>query len=171
MRLSVNSAGKSPYRSPIRVRQGRKGLTEEQVTALRDTFALLDSDSTGTVSLTSALRDMQSMGLHTKLPVVFSLLSTISTTSPTLNFDAFLTAFETKVVNTEGNSSADLLFDALDEEKKDALHLEKLCKIAKDIKTTGLTQVEVEEMVKKAGKSGSEITREEFRSLMTRTTF
>lgn len=167
-RLSVTSPLRSPMRSPLRKRPTRKGLSEEQILTLRDTFALLDMDNSGIVNLKAISSEMKTMGLDSKQPVVVWLLSDLANVSNEVNFEQFLAAFEAKMCNSGSREAAEKLFEALDDEKKGTLQVEKLKKVAKEL---GELETEVQGLVKRSGASGEEITKEEFCALMEKGTF
>lgn len=167
--LSTASPTRASLRSPIRPRPSRKGLSEEQVLSLRDTFSLFDTDNTGIINLKALSSDMKAMGLQSKQPVVVWLISELATTSNQMNFEQFLAGFEGKVVNSESREAAEKLFETLDDEKKGSLQAAKVQKVAKELGET-LTEGEARELVKRSGANGEEITREDFCRLMGKMT-
>ena len=166
---SFGSPARTSMITPSRLRKAPKiGLSDEELQGLREAFSLFDVDGSGVIEPKELKAELEAMGFANKSPTVFWFISQLAGEYTSLTIDQCLTAMESRLAYTrQTREVSDKVFETIDDEKKGAVGLEKMKKVAKEVGQT-LTDEEISEIVKKAASNGSEVTKDDFFTLLTR---
>lgn len=87
-----------------------------------------------------------------------------------IDFDQFLDAITDKLGDKETRRGIEKIFELFDEDGTGSINLNNLRRVAKELGET-MSVDELNEMLERAASNGSEITREDFYTIMTKRAF
>jgi len=115
---------------------------------------------------------MQSLGFEKKNPTIYTMIADLDTheNADGINFENFLDAITDKLGNKESRDGIARIFDLFDDDKSQAINIQNLRRVAKELGET-MSAEELKEMLERAASNGDEISFEDFYFIMTKKTF
>jgi Ca2+-binding EF-hand superfamily protein len=98
------------------------------------------------------------------------MIADLEREGPAIDFDTFLDAITSKLGDKETRGGIGKIFELFDDDKTNAINLNNLRRVAKELGET-MTNDELKEMLERAASNGEEITFEDFYNIMTKKTF
>ena len=137
---------------------------------IRKGFEQFDYEKKGFINPFDIKKTMDQMNMYDKNPAVYELIKSLCQNefknSDGINFDDFISAITNKLSDNSTKDNIKQVFDIFTEPRSNTIPLSSLVHAARELRET-VTEVELKEMLEKAGANGNEITFEEFYEIMT----
>ena len=137
---------------------------------IRKGFEQFDYEKKGFINPFDIKKTMDQMNMYDKNPAVYELIKSLCQNefknSDGINFDDFISAITNKLSDNSTKDNIKQVFDIFTEPRSNTIPLSSLVHAARELRET-VTEVELKEMLEKAGANGNEITFEEFYKIMT----
>jgi len=138
---------------------------------IRKGFEQFDYEKKGVINPFDIKKTMDQMNMYDKNPAVYELIKSLCQNefknSDGINFDDFISAITNKLSDNSTKDNIKQVFDIFTEPRSNTIPLSSLVHAARELRET-VTEVELKEMLEKAGANGNEITFEEFYEIMTK---
>ncbi|CCF75287.1 Caltractin ICL1c [Babesia microti strain RI] len=147
-------------------------LTEEEIEEIHEAFNLFDTENSGTVDPKEIKCAMQSLGLDTKNPLVFQIISDIEKSgSSSINFNDFLQFITSRLGNRNSKEGIQKIFNLFDDDKTGSISFKNIKRVAKEL-GENISDQELRDMINKADSNGDgELSFDDFYNIMTRKVF
>lgn len=112
----------------------RPGLTEEEVTEIKEAFDLFDPEGRGTVNPRDLKSALDSLGVEAKNQTIYQMISDLDADGPgNINFEDFLHLMTSRVSDKDSRDNIRKVFNLFDEEKAGFLSIKSLRKIIREL--------------------------------------
>ncbi len=148
----------------------RPGLTEDEVTEIREAFNLFDTDGAGLIDPKELRSAMASLGFESKNPTVYQMFVELEREcAGPVDFDRFLDGIVSKLGDRETRPGLQRIFNLFDVDRKGVIDVRDLKRVSRELGES-MSDEELREMVERASNS-AEINFEDFYSIMTKKHF
>lgn len=146
------------------------GLTNEEIEEIKKAFNKYDFNKTGKINPKQFLKEMNSMGLNIKAPIIYKIITEFDTEENEkkggISIDDLLNKMNNSLGNTENEDGIKHIFDLFKENPNDKnLNINSLKRFANSFGIK-VTDEEIKNMFERASENGEELTFEEFYKLM-----
>lgn len=145
-----------------------KVLTEDEISKIKDTFDLLDTQGTEHFYPKDFISLMESNGIHEKEPFIYSIIKELDTEEVEKNgisFDTLINVINDKLGHKKDKEGIKKIFDLFKDEKSDTINLLALKKAGNKYGQK-MTNEQYKLLIEKASKNGNEITFDDFYKIM-----
>lgn len=145
-----------------------KVLTEDEISKIKDTFDLLDTQGTEHFYPKDFISLMESNGIHEKEPFIYSIIKELDTEEAEKNgisFDTLINVINDKLGHKKDKEGIKKIFDLFKDEKSDTINLLALKKAGNKYGQK-MTNEQYKLLIEKASKNGNEITFDDFYKIM-----
>ena len=145
-----------------------KVLTEDEISKIKDTFDLLDTQGTEHFYPKDFVSLMESNGIHEKEPFIYSIIKELDTEEVETNgisFDTLINVINDKLGHKKDKEGIKKIFDLFKDEKSDTINLLALKKAGNKYGQK-MTNEQYKLLIEKASKNGNEITFDDFYKIM-----
>jgi Ca2+-binding EF-hand superfamily protein len=145
-----------------------KVLTEDEISKIKDTFDLLDTQGTEHFYPKDFVSLMESNGIHEKEPFIYSIIKELDTEEAEKNgisFDTLINVINDKLGHKKDKEGIKKIFDLFKDEKSDTINLLALKKAGNKYGQK-MTNEQYKLLIEKASKNGNEITFDDFYKIM-----
>lgn len=145
-----------------------KVLTEDEISKIKDTFDLLDTQGTEHFCPKDFVSLMESNGIHEKEPFIYSIIKELDTEEAEKNgisFDTLINVINDKLGHKKDKEGIKKIFDLFKDEKSDTINLLALKKAGNKYGQK-MTNEQYKLLIEKASKNGNEITFDDFYKIM-----
>ena len=153
----------------------RKFKTKDapELEEIRKGFEQFDYEKKGVINPFDLKKTMDQMNMHDKNPAVYELIKSLCQNefkdSEGITCDDFISAITDKLSDNSTKDNIKQVFDIFTEPRSNTIPLSSFVQAARELRET-VSEVELKEMLDKAGANGNEITFEEFYKIMTKST-
>ena len=127
----------------------KDGLLDEEIEEIKNAFKKYDINKTGKIDVKRFIKEMMSIGLDLKAPLIFNIFNEINTEEIAL--DEVLNIINDKIGNTKDDNGLKNIFELLKENKEDKyLSLNKMKELAISF-GINITDEEIKNMLEKIG--------------------
>ena len=155
--------GSSPGRRGLELEHN---LTDEEIEEIRQAFDLFDSDNSGTINPKEVEAAINSLGSD-RSNTIFRLLAGIEELGAEITFDMFLAHIVERLGNRNSREGIQRIFDLFDDEGKGSISINNLARVARELGES-MTEQELQEAVARVAEDKSEITPDDFYTIMTK---
>jgi centrin-1 len=147
----------------------RPGLSEEEISEIREAFDLFDTDGSGTIDPKELKAAMQSLGFEAKNATIYAMVQDIDKDgSGQIDFEEFLDMMTAKISDRDSREDINKVFAMFDSENKGSITLRDLKRVAKELGET-MTEAELLEMIERADSDADgNISADDFFQILTR---
>ena len=145
-------------------------LSEDEINAITDSFQTFCTNDEGKLNIKECIKMMESIGVHLKEPMVYSLFKNLDTEENEqkggITVNELIDALQNYVGNKNSKEGVRKIFELfLDDPKADVITLDNFKKISRQY---GLdyTREQIKDMLERSSKSGNELTFDEFYNLI-----
>ena len=145
-----------------------KVLTEEEISKIKDTFELLDTQGTGILYPSEIISMMETTGLHEKEDFIYSIIKELNTEEAQKNgisIDILINTINGKLGNKKSKEGIRKIFDLFKDNKSDTINLLALKKAGNKYGQK-MTNEQYKLLIEKGSKNGNEITFDDFYQIM-----
>ena len=140
----------------------RPGLTDKDISDMREAFDLFDSDGNGAISVDELYSAMESLGMESKGTIQQVLTRFDKNRSGDIDFDEFIDMMTDSDFSVEDRASCKEVFDLFDDDKTGHITLDNLKKVAETI-GANMSDLELMNIIKRVNvEETGEITFDEF---------
>ena len=148
----------------------KDGLSNDEIEEIKRAFNKYDFNKTGKIKPKQFLKEMNSMGLNIKAPIIYKIITEFDTEENEkkggISIDDLLNTMNNTLGNTENEDGIKHIFDLFKENPNDnSLNINSL-KILANSFGIKVTDEEIKNMFERASENGEELTFEEFYKLM-----
>ena len=146
------------------------GLSNDEIEEIKRAFNKYDFNKTGKIKPKQFLKEMNSMGLNIKAPIIYKIITEFDTEENEkkggISIDELLNTMNNTLGNTENEDGIRHIFDLFKDNPNDkSLNISSLKRIANSFGIK-ITDEEIKNMFERASENGEELTFEEFYKLM-----
>jgi len=148
------------------------GLSEEEVTSIKLSFDLFDTDGGGAIDPAELKTSMISLGLAASNPTIYQMIADLDKDgSGQIDFDEFLTMMTVRPTENESREDINKVFVLFDDEKSGFVNIRNLRRMAKELGELH-DDNELQEMIELADvDQDGLVSEEEFYNILTKKTF
>src|SRR5271154_4943144 len=122
----------------VKKKADRPGLSQDEIDEIRQAFDLFDTNQTGKIDPKELKAAMQSLGLDTKNPTIFQMISELDTPESQkkggIDFDTFVEAINNKLGDKETKDGIRRIFNLfIDDPNSETITLASLRRIAREL--------------------------------------
>ena len=144
----------------------KDGLLDEEIEEIKLAFKKYDINKTGKIDVKRFIKEMLSIGLDIRAPLIFKIFTDLDTEEIEKNggvtIEEVLNKINNKLGNTQNEEGLKNIFELLKENSEDKyLSLNKMKELANSF-GMDVTDEEIKNMLEKASESGNGLTFEEF---------
>ena len=148
----------------------KDGLLEEEIEEIKNAFKKYDINKTGKINVKRFVKEMLSIGLDIKAPLIYKIFTELDTEEREKNggitIDEVLNIINNKIGNTNNEEGMKICFKLLKENSEDKyLDLNKMKELANSF-GMNVTDEEIKNMLERASENGEGLTFEEFCKIM-----
>ena len=148
----------------------KDGLSNDEIEEIKRAFNKYDFNKTGKIKPKQFLKEMNSMGLNIKAPIIYKIITEFDTEENDkkggISIDDLLNTMNNTLGNTENEEGIKHIFDLFKENPNDkSLNINSLKRCANSFGIK-ITDEEIKNMFERASENGEELTFEEFYKLM-----
>ena len=148
----------------------KDGLLEEEIEEIKNAFKKYDINKTGKINVKRFVKEMLSIGLDIKAPLIYKIFTELDTEEREKNggitIDEVLNIINNKIGNTNNEEGMKICFKLLKENSEDKyLDLNKMKELANSF-GMNVTDEEIKNMLEKASDNGNGLTFEEFSKII-----
>ena len=148
----------------------KDGLLDEEIEEIKNAFKKYDINKTGKINVKRFIKEMLSIGLDIKAPLIYKMFTELDTDEIDKNggitLDQVLNIINNKIGNTHNEEGMKNIFELLKENSDDKyLNLNKIKELANSF-GMNVTDEEIKNMLEKASDNGNGLTFEEFSKIM-----
>ena len=149
----------------------KDGLIDEEIEEIKNAFKKYDINKTGKINVKRFIKEMLSIGLDIKAPLIYKMFTELDTEEIDKNggitIDQALNIINNKIGNTHNEEGMKNIFELLKENSDDKyLNLNKMKELANSF-GMNVTDEEIKNMLEKASDNGNGLTFEEFSKIMS----
>ena len=149
----------------------KDGLIDEEIEEIKNAFKKYDINKTGKIDVKRFIKEMLSIGLDIKAPLIYKMFTELDTDEIDKNggitIDQVLNIINNKIGNTHNEEGMKNIFELLKENSDDKyLNLNKMKELANSF-GMNVTDEEIKNMLEKASDNGNGLTFEEFSKIMS----
>ena len=149
----------------------KDGLLDEEIEEIKNAFKKYDINKTGKINVKRFIKEMLSIGLDIKAPLIYKMFTELDTDEIDKNggitLDQVLNIINNKIGNTHNEEGMKNIFELLKENSNDKyLNLNKMKELANSF-GMNVTDEEVKNMLEKTSDNGNGLTFEEFSKIMS----
>ena len=149
----------------------KDGLLDEEIEEIKNAFKKYDINKTGKINVKRFIKEMLSIGLDIKAPLIYKMFTELDTDEIDKNggiiLDQVLNIINNKIGNTHNEEGMKNIFELLKENSDDKyLSLNKMKELANSF-GMDVTDEEIKNMLEKASDNGNGLTFEEFSKIMS----
>ena len=149
----------------------KDGLLDEEIEEIKNAFKKYDINKTGKINVKHFIKEMLSIGLDIKAPLIYKMFTELDTDEIDKNggitIDQVLNIINNKIGNTHNEEGMKNIFELLKENSDDKyLNLNKMKELANSF-GIDVTDEEIKNMLEKASDNGNGLTFEEFSKIMS----
>ena len=149
----------------------KDGLLDEEIEEIKNAFKKYDINKTGKINVKRFIKEMLSIGLDIKAPLIYKMFTELDTDEIDKNggitLDQVLNIINNKIGNTHNEEGMKNIFELLKENSGDKyLNLNKMKELANSF-GMNVTDEEIKNMLEKASDNGNGLTFEEFSKIMS----
>ena len=148
-----SSGKKSPFghRPPVR---RRTGLDEEQITEIKEAFALFDTESSGQIDARELKAAMRALGFECKKEEIRRIMSDLGKDlTSTVDYDDFLSVVGPRMGEKDSKDEISKIFRLFDDDETGKISFRNLKRVAQEL-GENLTDEELSEMIEEADRDG-----------------
>ena len=147
-------------------KNSKDGLLDEEIEEIKNAFKKYDINKTGKLNVKRFIKEMLSIGLDIKAPLIYNIFTELDTEETEKNggikIDDVLNIINNKIGNINNEEGMKNIFELLKENSDDKyLSLNKMKELANSF-GMDVTDEEIKNMLEKASESGNGLTFEEF---------
>ena len=147
-------------------KNSKDGLLDEEIEEIKNAFKKYDINKTGKINVKRFIKEMLSIGLDIKAPLIYKIFTELDTEEKEKNggikIDDVLNIINNKIGNINNEKGMKNIFELLKENSDDKyLSLNKMKELANSF-GMDVTDEEIKNMLEKASESGNGLTFEEF---------
>ena len=147
-------------------KNSKDGLLDEEIEEIKNAFKKYDINKTGKINVKRFIKEMLSIGLDIKAPLIYKIFTELDTEETEKNggikIDDVLNIINNKIGNINNEKGMKNIFELLKENSDDKyLSLNKMKELANSF-GMDVTDEEIKNMLEKASESGNGLTFEEF---------
>ena len=151
-------------------KNSKDGLLDEEIEEIKNAFKKYDINKTGKINVKRFIKEMLSIGLDIKAPLIYKIFTELDTEETEKNggikIDEVLNIINNKIGNINNEEGMKNIFELLKENSDDKyLSLNKMKELANSFRMD-VTDEEIKNMLEKASESGNGLTFEEFFKIM-----
>ena len=151
-------------------KNSKDGLLDEEIEEIKNAFKKYDINKTGKINVKRFIKEMLSIGLDIKAPLIYKIFIELDTEEAEKNggikIDEVLNIINNKIGNINNEEGVKNIFELLKENSDDKyLSLNKMKELANSF-GMDVTDEEIKNMLEKASESGNGLTFEEFFKIM-----
>ena len=151
-------------------KNSKDGLLDEEIEEIKNAFKKYDINKTGKINVKRFIKEMLSIGLDIKAPLIYNIFTELDTEETEKNggikIDDVLNIINNKIGNINNEKGMKNIFELLKENSDDKyLSLNKMKELANSF-GMDVTDEEIKNMLEKASESGNGLTFEEFFKIM-----
>ena len=152
-------------------KNSKDGLLDEEIEEIKNAFKKYDINKTGKINVKRFIKEMLSIGLDIKAPLIYKMFTELDTDEIDKNggitIDHVLNIINNKIGNTHNEEGMKNIFELLKENSDDKyLNLNKMKELANSF-GMNVTDEEIKNMLEKASDNGNGLTFEEFSKIMS----
>ena len=152
-------------------KNSKDGLLDEEIEEIKNAFKKYDINKTGKINVKRFIKEMLSIGLDIKAPLIYKMFTELDTDEIDKNggitLDQVLNIINNKIGNTHNEEGMKNIFELLKENSDDKyLNLNKMKELANSF-GMNVTDEEIKNMLEKASDNGNGLTFEEFSKIMS----
>ena len=149
----------------------KDGLLDEEIEEIKNAFKKYDINKTGKINVKRFIKEMLSIGLDIKAPLIYKMFTELDTDEIDKNggiiLDQVLNIINNKIGNTHNEEGMKNIFELLKENSDDKyLNLNKMKELANSFGMNVIDE-EIKNMLEKASDNGNGLTFEEFSKIMS----
>ncbi|OMJ80061.1 hypothetical protein SteCoe_19751 [Stentor coeruleus] len=150
----------------------REGLTEEEITEIKEAFDLFDVEKCGTIETRDLKNAMEAQGFQYKSPIIFKMVCELDVEGKgRVDFDEFLDMMTEHAHEDSSMEEIRKVFNLFDVDHTGFIELKNLKKIAYELGET-LNEEDIMELITKSDADGDgKVSFQEFYDIMSRTIF
>ena len=151
-------------------KNSKDGLLDEEIEEIKNAFKKYDINKTGKINVKRFIKEMLSIGLDIKAPLIYKIFTELDTEETEKNggikIDEVLNIINNKIGNINNEEGVKNIFELLKVNSNDKyLSLNKMKELANSF-GMDVTDEEIKNMLEKASESGNGLTFEEFFKIM-----
>ena len=151
-------------------KNSKDGLHDEEIEEIKNAFKKYDINKTGKINVKRFIKEMLSIGLDIKAPLIYKIFTELDTEEAEKNggikIGEVLNIINNKIGNINNEEGMKNIFELLKENSDDKyLSLNKMKELANSF-GMDVTDEEIKNMLEKASESGNGLTFEEFFKIM-----
>ena len=148
----------------------KDGLSNDEIEEIKRAFKKYDINKTGKIKPKIFLKEMLSMGLNMKAPLIYKIITELDNEENEKNggisIDEVLNIINNKLGNTESEEGIKHIFDLFKDNPEDnILSLNSLKRLASSFGIS-VTDEEIKNMLERSSESGEGLTFDEFCKVM-----
>ena len=146
------------------------GLLEEEIEEIKNAFKKYDINKTGKIDVKRFIKEMLSIGLDQKAPLIYKIFCELDTEETVKNggvsIEEVLNKMNKKIGNTKNKEGMENIFELLKNNSEDKyLSLNKLKELSNSF-GMNVSDEEIKDMLERASENGEGLTFEEFVKIM-----
>ena len=149
----------------------KDGLLKEEIEEIKSSFKKYDLNKTGKINVKRFIKEMQSIGLDIKAPLIFKIFTDIDNEETDkkggVTIDEVLNIMNNKIGNANNEEGMKNIFELLKEDSNNKiLNLNKMKELATNF-GIDITNEEIKNMLERAADNSEGLTFEEFFKIMS----
>ena len=146
------------------------GLLEEEIEEIKNAFKKYDINKTGKIDVKRFIKEMLSIGLDQKAPLIYKIFCELDTEETLKNggisLEKVLNKMNHKIGNTKDKEGMENIFELLKNNSEDKyLNLNKLKELSNSF-GMNVSDEEIKDMLERASENGEGLTFDEFIKIM-----
>ena len=146
------------------------GLLEEEIEEIKNAFKKYDINKTGKIDVKRFIKEMLSIGLDQKAPLIYKIFCELDTEETLKNggisLEKELNKMNHKIGNTKDKEGMENIFELLKNNSEDKyLSLNKLKELSNSF-SMNVSDEEIKDMLERASENGEGLTFDEFIKIM-----
>ena len=146
------------------------GLLEEEIEEIKNAFKKYDINKTGKIDVKRFIKEMLSIGLDQKAPLIYKIFCELDTEETVKNggvsIEEVLNKMNKKIGNTKNKEGMENIFELLKNNSEDKyLSLNKLKELTNSF-GMNVSDEEIKDMLERASENGEGLTFDEFIKIM-----
>ena len=146
------------------------GLLEEEIEEIKNAFKKYDINKTGKIDVKRFIKEMLSIGLDQKAPLIYKIFCELDTEETlkngSISLEKVLNKMNHKIGNTKDKEGMENIFELLKNNSEDKyLSLNKLKELSNSF-GMNVSDEEIKDMLERASENGEGLTFDEFVKIM-----
>jgi centrin-1 len=145
---------------------GIPGVAEQEVADTRDAFYFFDPEKTGVVDLKAMLKVMQDLGMVSKNPAAFKMLTKMAESNASVDFEEFVDLMTARMNYRESTEDLSKIFKMFDSDETGKISLSNLKDVSAELGEDLADEELLDLLVRPDSDGDNQLSEQEFQRLM-----